>query len=224
VPRSFVHRESRPTDPAFLHDERQFLQRQWGVLRMMEREREHLDRDIERARSMAARAGIEVERKAAAQIEGEVRKLLSLIGIGNRFRRDDGAGLEVVRRLRLAHPPGVVLIEQEGEPASLIEAWSTADEALVVDGISSGSTPGKLHRFDVTHAPLPAEIFSTSTHAMGLPEAVELARELDRLPGRLVVYGIEGDTFEAGEGLSDPVQKTVEKLVLDLYNELTGAS
>jgi hydrogenase maturation protease len=224
VPRSFVHRESRPTDPAFLHDERQFLQRQWGVLRVMEREREHLDREIEHARAMAEQAGIEIEREAATQIEGEVRKLLSLIGIGNRFRRDDAAGLEVVRRLRLAHPPGVVLVEEEGEPASLIEAWRTADEALVVDGISSGSQPGRLHRFDVSDAPLPAEIFNPSTHSMGLPEAIELARELDRLPGRLVVYGIEGESFEAGEGLSDSVQRTVEKLVLDLYHELTGAS
>jgi hydrogenase maturation protease len=193
-------------------------------MRVMEREREHLDRDIEHARALAERAGIGIERPAVPEVDGEVRKLLSLIGIGNRFRRDDAAGLEVVRRLRLTHPPGVVLIEEEGEPASLIESWSTADEALVVDGISSGSEPGRLHRFDVTDAPLPAEIFNPSTHSMGLPEAVELARELDRLPRRLVVYGIEGQTFEAGEGLSDPVQKTVEKLVLDLYHELTGAS
>ncbi len=224
MPRTFVHKEIRPTDPAFLHDERQFLERQWGVLHLMERKREHLDRDIEHARSLAARAGIRLDRQVERAVEKEEKRLLSLIGIGNRFRRDDAAGLEVVRRLRLAHPPGVILIEQEGEPASLIEAWSTADEGLVVDGISSGSAPGKLHRFDVTDAPLPVEIFNPSTHAMGLPDAVELARELDRLPGRLVVYGIEGETFEAGEGLSDPVEKTVEKLVLDLYNELNGAS
>ena len=221
MPRTFIHKEIRPTDPAFLHDERQFLERQWGVLHVMEREREHLDRDIEHARSMAAKAGISLDRGVQRE---EQKRLLSLIGVGNRLRGDDAAGLEVVRRLRLAHPPGVVLIEQEGEPASLIEAWNTADEALVVDGISSGSAPGRLHRFDVTHAPLPAEIFNPSTHAMGLPEAVELARELDRLPGRLVVYGIEGESFEAGEGLSDPVQKTVEKLVLELYHELSGAS
>jgi hydrogenase maturation protease len=221
VPRTFVHREFEPKDPAFLRDERQFLERQWGVLHMMEREREYLSRDIERARSMAAQAGIRVGRELERK---EERRLLSLIGIGNRFRRDDAAGLEVVRRLRLAHPPGVILIEQEGEPGSLIESWSSADEALVIDGVSSGSTPGKVHRFDVTDAPLPAEVFNPSTHAMGLPEAVELARELDRLPGRLVVYGIEGESFEAGEGLTEPVQKTVEKLVLDLYRELTGAS
>jgi hydrogenase maturation protease len=217
--RTFVHREFEPKDPAFLRDERQFLQRQWGVLHVMEREREHLIHDIERARSLAAGAGMRVDREP----EGEEKRLLSLIGIGNRFRSDDAAGLEVVRRLRLAHPPGVKLIEQEGEPASLIESWSSVDEALVVDAVSSGSAPGTLHRFDVTDAPLPAHVFP-STHAMGLPEAVELARELDRLPGLLVVYGIEGESFQAGEGLSEPVQKTVEKLVMDLYHELTGAS
>src|SRR5215208_6567200 len=220
MPRTFVHRDFQPKDPAFLRDERQFLERQWGVLHMMERDRDHLTHDIERARSLAARIGVRVE----PEFEREERRLLSLIGIGNRLRRDDAAGLEVVRRLRLAHPPGVRLIEEEGEPASLIEAWSSVDEALVVDGISSGSEPGRLHRFDVTDAPLPAEIFNPSTHAMGLPEAVELARELDRLPGRLIVYGIEGESFETGEGLSYPVQKTVEKLVMELYRELSGAS
>ena len=221
MPRTFVHKPFEPKDPAFLHDERQFLERQWGVLHTMERQREHLTRDIERARSLAARIGVHVESEIERK---EEPRLLSLIGIGNRFRRDDAAGLEVVRRLRLAHPPGVVLIEEEGEPASLIEAWSSVDEALVIDGISSGSAPGKLHRFNVTDAPLPAEIFNRSTHSLGLPEAIELARELDRLPTRLIVYGIEGDSFETGEGLSDPVQKTVEKLVMDLYHELSGAS
>jgi hydrogenase maturation protease len=218
--RTFVHREFEPKDPAFLRDERQYLQRQWGVLHVMEREREHLLHDIERARSLAARAGMRVEREFEREDE---KRLLSLIGIGNRFRSDDAAGLEVVRRLRLAHPPGVQLIEQEGEPASLIESWSSVDEALVVDSVSSGSAPGTLHRFDVTDAPLPAQVFP-STHAMGLPEAVELARELGRLPRRLVVYGIEGESWEAREGLSESVQKTVEKLVMDLYHELTGAS
>lgn len=225
MPRTFVHGEFHPTDLAFLHEERQFLKRQWGVLHVMEREREHLTRDIERARSLAAQAGIRMDGDGSRQNgHGEEDRLLSLIGVGNRFRRDDAAALEVVRRLRLAHPPGVRLIEQKGEPASLIEAWSSVDEALVVDAISSGAAPGRLHRFDVTDAPLPAEVFNPSTHAVGLPEAVELARELGRLPGRLIVYAIEGENFEVGEGLSEPVQRTVAKLVLDLYHELSGAS
>ena len=45
-------------------------------------------------------------------------------------------------------------------------------------------------------------LFRTSTHLLGVAEAVELGRELDRLPQRLTVYGIEGERFDVGEGLS----------------------
>ena len=151
--------------------------------------------------------------------------MLAVIGVGNKHHRDDAAGLEVARRLRLAHPPGVVVKEQEeGETASLIEAWSGADEALVIDVISSGSDPGTLHRYEVNEEPLPAKLFNPSTGAPGLADAVELARELGRLPGRLVIYGIEGKRFDAGEGLTPAVQQVVADLVMDLYHELSGAS
>jgi hydrogenase maturation protease len=216
--KSFVHREHRPSDPAFLRDERQFLERQWGALHVMERERDHLARDIEACRTLAKRAGIPVLDRDLEH------RLLALIGIGNQFRRDDAAGLEVARRLRLAHPPGVRFFEEEGEPASLIELWSDVEEALVVDAVDSGAPPGTVHRFEPTEEPLPAEFFRPSTHAMGLAEAVELGRELNRLPRRLVVYGIEGENFEAGEGLTPVVQDVVADLVMDLYRELSGAS
>src|SRR5262249_61659624 len=118
--KSFVHREFAPKDPAFLRDERQYLQRQWGVLHVMAREREHLVHEIERARSLAAQMGVRTDR----ELTPEEKRLLSLIGIGNRFRRDDAAGLEVARRLPLAHPPGVILIEEGGEAAPLSGGWS----------------------------------------------------------------------------------------------------
>ncbi len=116
----------------------------------------------------------------------------------------------------------MVVIEQEGEPASLLDAWTGADEALVVDGVSSGSPPGTLHRFEAADGPLPAELFRSSTHALGVADAVELARELGRLPRRLGVYGIEGESFEVGEGLTPTVQAAVEQLVAELYDELGG--
>jgi hydrogenase maturation protease len=184
----------------------------------MERHRDHLVHDIEEARSLAKKAHIPIDRS----VDDAERKLLALIGIGNQFRRDDGAGLEVARRLRLAKPRGVTVMEQGGEPGSLLEAWAGATEALVIDGVSSGSEPGTLHRFEATDQPLPAQFFGPSTHALGIAEAVELARELDRLPGRLAVYGIEGESFEAGEGLTPTVQAAVEQLVAELFEELGG--
>jgi len=147
---------------------------------------------------------------------------LALIGVGNRFRGDDGAGLEVARRLRRARPAGVDVIEAAGEPTALLRAWSGAEEALVVDGVDSGARPGTLHRYEAAERPLPAELFRTSTHVLGLAEAVELARELDRLPRRLAVYGIEGESFATGAGLSPAVEVAVGVLVDELHRELCG--
>ena len=213
--RTVIHRGVHPSDPAFLRDERRFLERQWGVLHVMERQRDHLVHDIEQAKSLAARAGIPPARVP----EREARKRLAVIGIGHQHRCDDAAGLEVARRLRLA-PPGVVIAQEEGRPDSLLEAWSGADEALVIEAVSSGEPPGR----STASRPPPslAELFDA--HTPGLPAAVELARELDRLPGRLVVYGIEGESFEPGDGLTPAVQDIVANLVMDLYRELSGAS
>ncbi|MGZ5362012.1 MAG: hydrogenase maturation protease [Solirubrobacterales bacterium] len=215
----FLHRVGgHPVDPEFLHAEREYLDRERAALRVMERHRDHLMDDIEIARSLAKRAGIPSER-SAAPVEARV---LAVIGIGNRFRRDDGAGLEVARRLREARPAGVEILEQEGEPAGLLEAWSHVQEALVIDGVSSGAQPGTLHRFEIGEQPLPVELFRPSTHALGVADAVELARQLDRLPGRLAVYGIEGEDFAVGEGLTATVQTAVDQLVAELHAELGG--
>jgi hydrogenase maturation protease len=211
----FIRRTNRHLTPEFMHEERLFLEREREALHVMERHRDHLVDDIEAARSLAKKAHIAIDRPPPQK----GRRLLALIGVGNHLRSDDGAGLEVARRLRLAHPPGISILESQGEPASLLEAWSDADEVLVVDGVSSGAEPGTLHRFEATQGQLPAELFRPSTHALGVAEAVELARELGRLPDRLVVYGIEGDSFEIGEGLTPAVEKAVAKLVTELYRE-----
>lgn len=217
--RHFIHGTRHYIDPQFLHEERRWLEHERDVLQVMERHREHLVRDIEAARSLARRAHIPIDQ---GQLEREKRKLLALIGIGDHFRRDDAAGLEVARLLRLAAPPGVTVLEQEGEPTSLLEAWSGATEALVIDGVDSGAEPGTLHRFEATDGPLPTELFRPSTHDLGVAEAVELAREVGHLPHRLAVYGIEGESFEDGEGLTPTVQAAVEQLVAELYEELGG--
>jgi hydrogenase maturation protease len=212
----FIHREHKLTDPAFLHEERKFLEAGRDSLHLMERQREQLQRDIELARHKAHGLGISL----AHAPESGYRAWLALIGVGNRFRGDDGAGLEVASRLRATHPSGCRILEEEGEPGSLIEDWALVQEALVVDAVSTGAEPGTLHRFDATAEPLPVELFRSSTHALGIADAVELARELDRLPPRLAVYGIEGENFETGEGLSPAVDATVDKLVAELCDEL----
>jgi hydrogenase maturation protease len=214
----FIHRERKPSDPEFLRAKRKFLDAQRDSLHLMERQRDQLQRDIENARREAHGLGISLNHAP----ESGYRAWLALIGVGNRFRVDDAAGLEVASRLRASHPPGIQILEEEGEPASLIACFELMHEVLIIDAVSTGGEPGELHRFDATHAPLPTETFRSSTHALGVCDAIELARELEKLPSRLAVYGIEGERFETGEGLSPAVEETVSALVAELHEELGG--
>lgn len=143
-----------------------------------------------------------------------------VIGAGNAMRRDDGAGLAAARRLRTA---GVPAREAQGDLSGLAEAWAGADRVIVVDAVRTGAAQGTVHRFEVAEKPLPAVFARGSTHALGLAEAIELARALGRLPRSLVVYGIEGGDFSPGEGLSPPVARAVEDAAACIMKEVRHA-
>ena len=132
-----------------------------------------------------------------------------VIGMGHPYRSDDGVGLAIVKALRERTLPGVNVVGFHGDAAGLIEAWSEAPNVVIVDALSSGAQPGTILRVDVAQQTLPAGVFRSSTHVLSIPDAVELARVLERLPKQLILYGIEGETFAVGEELSSAVAAAV---------------
>ena len=116
-------------------------------------------------------------------------------------------GSRSLARLRGTLPRGVALLEREGEPTALIDAWEGADALWLVDAVSSGAAARTVHRLDASERELPAELFRASTHHVGVAEAVELARALGRLPRQTVLFGIEGGSFEIGDELTPAVAR-----------------
>ncbi len=147
-----------------------------------------------------------------------------VIGVGNAWRGDDGAGLAVARRLREAAPAGLEVREVEGDASALVDAWAGADRVVVVDAAESGAPPGTVRRFDAVAEPLPARGVRSSTHAFGVPDAIELSRALGRLPARLDVYAIEGAGFTAGDRLSPAVDQAVAAVVEELRSAVARSA
>jgi hydrogenase maturation protease len=143
-----------------------------------------------------------------------------VIGIGNEYRSDDAAGILAARRIEELHPPNVTVIEESGEGARLIEAWKNADTVIIIDAASSGSPSGMIHRLDAARQPIPTKFFHYSTHVFSVAEAIELARTLNQLPPRLIVYGIEGKNFSTGTALSMEVHQAVYKVVELILQEV----
>jgi hydrogenase maturation protease len=150
---------------------------------------------------------------------GEPRVVI--VGVGNPLRGDDSVGLELARLAAVRADPSLIAVrEQAGETLALIEQLNGYEAALLADALHGGAAPGLLHRFDLSEQPLPGRLrSSSSTHAVGIEEAIELARALGRLPRCVIVYGVEGASFQAGSPLSSPVRRALPGLVTALLQE-----
>ncbi len=145
-----------------------------------------------------------------------------IIGVGNPWRGDDGAGLAVTSLLE-QHPAVAAgrlqVRETDGGGIGLLDAWAGAEVVFLVDAMYAGRPPGSVHRAELGVDPLPATLLHHSTHAFGVLEAVDLARVLGQLPARLVIYGIEGRQFDLGAALSPEVERATHTVAAMILNE-----
>jgi hydrogenase maturation protease len=151
-------------------------------------------------------------------IEGETN--VRVIGIGNAYRGDDAAGLRVASLLRERAGRWLKVFERSGEGAALMEAWHGADVVILIDAAQSGAPLGTIHHLNVSAERLPRQVLNTSTHAFGVVEAIELARALNQLPPRVIVYAIEGQCFDLGAALSPEVERAAREVAARIIDEL----
>lgn len=110
---------------------------------------------------------------------------VTVIGIGNPYRRDDGAAASVLARLApLIDPAQVRLVELDGEPVRLVQSWEGSRAVWLVDAVRSGRPVGSFHEVAADRL---ADIDNRGVrlgggHLLGLGDAVDLARVLDLLP------------------------------------------
>ena len=154
-----------------------------------------------------------------------------VIGVGNRWRGDDGVGPMVADALaRLdddagagdvgGADPGVVdVVALDGEPARLVAAWDGRSHVVVIDAIVAGDRPGTIHRVDELER-LPSPTPEASSHGGGVAAAIGLGRALGRLPERLVVIGVEPARADHGDGLSPAVAVAVDDVVRIVAEEV----
>jgi hydrogenase maturation protease len=142
-----------------------------------------------------------------------------VIGVGNEYRRDDGFGPAVVARLaelRQADPKlsTVDLVASDGESTRLLDLWTGADLAVVVDAVRDGCDHGG-HRYELVLDELAGLTGqrSASSHAISLGSTVELGQALGRLPRRLVVLAVGASEYGFGTGLTPEVAAAVEPVV-----------
>lgn len=140
------------------------------------------------------------------------RSQVVVIGMGTGLRCDDGIGPVVASLIAQWRIPGVSVEVSEGEPTRLMDLWTGADLAVVVDAVvCEPASPGRVLRIDTSR--LRRAPAAAGSHCLGLAETVALGDALGRRPGTLVIFGVEAVCLDTGVGLSPPVASAVPVVI-----------
>ncbi|MCS4541888.1 MAG: hydrogenase maturation protease [Euryarchaeota archaeon] len=144
------------------------------------------------------------------------RKPVVIIGIGNLTMSDDGAGVQVAYELMKDSSINskVDIFEVGTRVFDLLECLNERKKAIIIDAYRGGKEPGALHRFVFNIQDFkPGFDISLSLHELTFADAILSAKDIYRLPQKIVVLGVEPFKLEAGIELSLPVQKNLPKLI-----------
>lgn len=136
-----------------------------------------------------------------------------ILGIGNKFRSDDGAGVVAAEKVKELGIDNFDVKIVDGEGTDIMEAWNGYDNVIIIDAVQKNKSAGKVHELNANEQILESDFFNYSSHAFGLAEAINVSKVIHKLPRFLIVYGIEGDHFQFDTKLTGKVEKAVDKTV-----------
>jgi hydrogenase maturation protease len=135
-----------------------------------------------------------------------------VVGLGNSYRSDDGVGVVAAAALNELALPGVQVVTGIVEPMSLLEAWSGARLAMVIDAaVATPSVPGRVRRCFLGDTVAAAE--GLSSHGVDIGRTHALGQALGRVPDALVVFTIEVADTGHGIDLTPQVAAAVPEVV-----------
>jgi hydrogenase maturation protease len=150
---------------------------------------------------------------------------ITIVGIGQSLRGDDGIGPEAVRRWsQMQSPPTrdplIETVFSDAPGLELLEQLEGADAAIIVDAVSSDSSPGTIR----VMSSIPDSHWSPgekTAHGFGVAETLALAKATGaRLPEQLILIGIEGHQYALGEELSSPVRSAIPQVVEEIQKAI----
>jgi len=141
----------------------------------------------------------------------------AIICVGNELCGDDGAGVVVGRKLAGTVPWRVHETQTVPESFLMKIVADKPESVIMVDGLHFGASPGAIEIIEAgqvggqgpsTHGPAP----------LAFLEILQMFH-----PCRQAVLGIQPESTEVGEGLSDPVAAAVD-LVVQAFQALAASA
>ena len=129
-----------------------------------------------------------------------------IIGVGNTLRGDDGAAILLVEKLKESGFMEALAVHSTPENYLGKIAGHTGHARLWIDIIHWKATPGSFRFFRDQEI----ENYAISTHNYSISVLVRFLSDMKNVPDYFI--GIEPESIEMGESISQPVQNAIDEI------------
>lgn len=147
-----------------------------------------------------------------------------VVGLGHPDRTDDAVGHLVAQAVADARPD--VAVDSLLDPLDLLSLMPGRGIVVLVDAAASGEAAGTVRVHDLTSAPVPEDAVgpAASSHGISVGQVVELARQVDAMPTRLLLVSIEVTDVSPGRPPTPSVRNAVPVAAQYVYGVLDSLS
>jgi hydrogenase maturation protease len=145
---------------------------------------------------------------------------ITVLGIGNPLRRDDGIGIRIIHQMRDSGKyPEIAMIDGGAAPDLFSLLDTDAGKLIIVDALRGGGQPGQIYRLQLDGENI-ADETPASLHGMGILDSLKLMKQLGRYPPAVIIIGIEPADVSHGLRLSPSIETLVPDLIKAVEEEL----
>jgi hydrogenase maturation protease len=150
--------------------------------------------------------------------DGTARSTL-ILGVGNLLMGDEGAGIEVIRRLQqLPLPDNVTCLDGGTGSFLLLDPLHRADKVVLVDATVDGQSPGTVQKlrpqFSRDYPP------TLTAHDIGLKDLIDTFYLLGK-PAEVVLFAISISPLQDMEiGLTPALSRRIDHIVEMVLQEV----
>jgi hydrogenase maturation protease len=146
---------------------------------------------------------------------------VKIIGIGNEFRGDDASGILIARKLKKDFPT-LDIIEFSESELNLIDHFKDVDLLILIDAIDDqNGEVGSVKKYSLNQNSEIASLNFYSSHTFSLSDVINLAKQIDLLPERIIIFGIVSSNFQMGSNISFDIEKIYPEIKKEIQTILS---
>ena len=145
-----------------------------------------------------------------------------VIGLGNLLLSDEGIGIHLIRRLSIQQDkfPKVDFLDAGSAGMNLLHLIANRKKTIIIDCAKMGAKPGTMKRFTPDEIQSVKKLSHYSLHEADILQVINLSKELGECPQKIVFFGIEPESLELGQELSETLSAKIDSYAENICKEL----